>query len=763
MTVTTPAGLNTPIGGENSTRKRVSTKSISRVPTILQIEAVECGAASLGMVLASMGRWVDLSDLRVACHVSRDGSTATGIMDAAAKFDLVPDGQMVAVDDLGEIPMPAVIWWRHRHFIVLEGVRDGKFHVNDPALGQQKYSQEYFAQNYSGAAISFTKGKDFSQGGSPYRASPGLIQRLGGARLGVAFAFMAGLLAMIPGLLLAPISSTFVNAILETGERASLPFLIGALGFVAVTRVALISLEYTALGRVQAKVAFSSNANFAMRMFRLPLLFFGERNVGDLVQRMGYSSAVAQLLAGQLASSLISMVAIIAYVALMLAYNWLLALLVIGLTAINIIALRAVVKRRTVGQGLLMSESGHLQSITIGAIQSIETVKASGLEDEVFTQWTAQQTKVVSAEASFVTPTAVISAVPTIITLLTSATILVVGGISVILGDFTLGGLLAFQALTAGIVAPVNTLVATASQIQTIQTDLQRLDDALSYPVDSRFSANPDAHDDENLSVGAKMAKVRSSSMSPLSGEITLTGVSFGFVPDSPPMITGLDLVLPPGHRVALVGPSGAGKTTIGNLISGLYMPWSGTVTYDGRQIHQIDPRVMSQGLAKVDQNIMLFAGTVRQNITMWDDSVPEHLIIEALRDAQILDEVLARPNGIDTDIREGGSNFSTGETQRLEIARSLVRNPSILVMDEATSALDTAMEKAMDDAVRARGCSTIIIAHRLSTIRDADEIIVLGRGGDIRERGTNDVLIAAGGEYASLVADAGKGGDVGT
>jgi ABC-type multidrug transport system fused ATPase/permease subunit len=259
------------------------------------------------------------------------------------------------------------------------------------------------------------------------------------------------------------------------------------------------------------------------------------------------------------------------------------------------------------------------------------------------------------------------------------------------------------------------------------------------------------------------MAKVRSSSMSPLSGEITLTGVSFGFVPDSPPMITGLDLVLPPGHRVALVGPSGAGKTTIGNLISGLYMPWSGTVTYDGRQIHQIDPRVMSQGLAKVDQNIMLFAGTVRQNITMWDDSVPDHLIIQALRDAQILDEVLARPNGIDTDIREGGSNFSTGETQRLEIARSLVRNPSILVMDEATSALDTAMEKAMDDAVRARGCSTIIIAHRLSTIRDADEIIVLGRGGDIRERGTNDVLIAAGGEYASLVADAGKGGDVGT
>ncbi len=251
--------------------------------------------------------------------------------------------------------------------------------------------------------------------------------------------------------------------------------------------------------------------------------------------------------------------------------------------------------------------------------------------------------------------------------------------------------------------------------------------------------------------------------MAPLTGTIELREVSFGFVPSSPPLIQDLSLTLSPGHRIALVGPSGAGKTTIGNLISGLYIPWSGSVTYDDRSLTEIAPRVMSQGLAKVDQTIMLFAGTVRQNLTMWDDSIPDELIYQALRDAQILDEVLSRPHGIDADVREGGRNFSTGEMQRLEIARSLVRNPAILVMDEATSALDTTTEKAMDEAVRARGCSTVIIAHRLSTIRDADEIIVLDRGGVIAERGTNDSLIAAGGLYASLVADAGKGGDVGT
>jgi ABC-type branched-subunit amino acid transport system ATPase component len=656
--------------------------------------------------------------------------------------------------------MPAIVWWNHRHFVVLEGAKDGKFYVNDPALGPQKYTQEYFDRFYSGAVISFTAGPDFRPGGQKYKVLPKLLMRLQGSRSGIVFAFIAGLLAMLPGLLLAPASSTFVNTVLEQGNRNFLAILLVTLVVVGVTRAALISLEYRALAQVQVKVAASNNAQFVLRMFRLPILFFGGRNVGDLVQRMGYSSAVAQLLAGQLASSLISMVAIVAYVILMVVYNWWLAIIVVLLATVNVVALRAVVKRRTVGQGLLMSESGHLQSITIGTVQSIETVKASGLEDEIFRQWTTQQVKVVSAEASFVTPTAIISAVPTVITMLTSMSILVFGGIAVVKGSLSLGGLLAFQALAAGITAPVTTLVSTASQIQTIQTDLERLDDALSYPVDPRFASGQTG--DGNPSV-TSMTQVRSASTSPLTGQLTMTGVQFGYTTGEPPMITGLDLTLEPGHRVALVGPSGAGKTTIGNLVAGLFLPTSGTVTYDGKQRFEIDQQCMSQGLAKVDQNIMLFAGTVRQNVTMWDDSVPDELVIAALRDAQILDQILARPNGINTVVIEGGLNFSSGETQRLEIARALVRNPAILVMDEATSELDTGTEKAMDDAVRARGCSTVIIAHRLSTIRDADEIIVLGRGGSIVERGTNDELLAANGEYAKLVADSGKGGDVGT
>ena len=737
---------------------RVSTAGIAKVPSILQIEAVECGAASLGMVLASMGKWVPLSDLRAACRVSRDGATATGIMDAASKFGLEPHGRMATLAELQDNPVPAVVWWKHRHFVVLEGAKNGHFHVNDPALGPMKYTQEYFAQNFSGAVISFTKTDAFSKGGKPYRTVPSLLRRLTGSQRGVWFAIVSGLLAMLPGLLLAPISSTFVNDVLDIRQRTFLPFLLGALVLVIITRMLLISLEYKALARVQARVAFGNNAEFLMRMFRLPLLFFASRNIGDLVQRMGYSSAVAQLLAGSLAASFISLIAVVAYVALMVFYNWLLALIVVALTTINIVALRAVVKRRTVGQGLLMSESGHLQSITIGTIQSIETVKASGIERDVFAQWTGQQTKVVNAEASFVTPTAIISAVPTVVTMLTTTSILVVGGILVVNGDLSLGALLAFQALVAGIVAPVNMLVATASQIQTIQVDLQRLDDVFDHDIDPRFQTN-----DRPTQPGQTMDDVRSASVVPLSGEVTLTDVEFGFTKGDPPLIQGLSLTLTPGHRVALVGPSGAGKSTIGNLIAGLYMPWSGSVTYDGKTITEIDPNIMSLGLAKVDQTIMLFAGTVRQNVTLWDESIPEELIIQALKDAQVLDRILERPNGLDTQVIEGGLNFSTGETQRLEIARALVRNPALLIMDEATSNLDTTTEKFMDDAVRARGCSTVVIAHRLSTIRDADEIIVLDRGGVIAERGTNESLLAQGGIYSRLVASAGSGGDVGT
>ena len=738
--------------------ENISTAKRVRVPTVLQIEAVECGAASLSMVLASFRRWVPLSDLRTACRVSRDGATASGIMEAATEFDLESNGRIISVDELQGHQMPAIIWWKRRHFVVLEGAKNGTFFVQDPALGPVRYSQEDFTKSFSGAVITFEVTEKFEKGGYPYRTLPSLMRRLRGTEAGLWFAIISGLLAMLPGLLLAPISSSFIDYVLIPGQETLLPVLIGALIVITCLRVVFISLEYTALARVQSRIAFGNNSEFLMRMFRLPLLFFAGRNIGDLVQRMSYSSAVAKLAAGYLAASLISMVALVAYLALMIFYNLLLAVIVMSFTALNVVALRSLIKRRKVGQGLLSSEMGRLQSITIGSIQSIETVKASGIEDDVFGRWTGQQTKVVNAEAALVSPTAILGAVPTVLTLLTTTSILTIGGFLVVKGQMTIGSLLAFQALVAGINAPVNMLVATSTQIQMIQSNLESLDDVLDYDLDARFTMRtPTEVLQESLN------DVRSSSAVPLSGSVVLSDVEFGFTKGNAPLITNFNLELHPGKRIALIGPSGSGKSTIGSLIGGLYMPWSGSITYDGREISEIDPLVFSSGLAKVDQSVMLFSGTIRQNITMWDTSIPDELIVKALADAQVLDQILLRPHGIDTDVIEGGLNFSSGEIQRLEIARALLRNPSILIMDEATSNLDTTTEKLMDSAVRSRGCSTIIIAHRLSTIRDADEIIVLDRGGVIAERGTNQELLSQGGIYSQLVASSGDGGDIGT
>ena len=578
-----------------------------------------------------------------------------------------------------------------------------------------------------------------------------LRSRLPGTRSGIALAALAGLLAMLPGLLLAPASSLFVDGLLVGGVKAFLPFLVVTMALIALLRVSLTYLEYLALARIQEKLAAQNSVAFLVHLLRLPFLFFASRNIGDIVQRVGYNNAVAQLLASQVAGALISMTAVVAYAALMFYYNWKLALLVLLLAAINLVMLRLVLRRRKVGQALVMIDNGQLSATTISSLQSIETIKSGGLEPEVFAKWVDQQTRVVDSEASLVAPTAVVGAVPGLITTLTSVAILAVGALEVISGSLTIGGLLAFQALAVGVNAPISMLVAAAGQVQRITIDLQRLDDALDNPVDKRYQ------------VPSFDGEVRAASFRSLTGSVSFTDVVFGYDADGDPLIQGLNLSLEPGTRVALVGTSGAGKTTIGNLAAGLLTPWSGSITYDGREIVQIDDAILASQLAKVDQTIMLFRGTVRENVTFWDATISDELVTEALRDAQILDEVLARPGGLDGDVIEGGLNFSGGERQRLEIARSLVRSPNFLILDEATSALDTATEAAVDSAIRARGCACMIIAHRLSTIRDADEIVVLARGGAVVERGTHTQLLDVGGVYAELVSGAGSGGDVGT
>lgn len=728
----------------------VRTGKRQKVPTILQIEALECGAASLAMVLAGYGRWESLRTLRAACGVDRDGSTLSELAGAGLQFGLAPTLHRGTVGDLNGLPMPAIIWWDRKHFVVLEGAAKGSFHVNDPAFGRLTYSAKTFERLYSGAAVTFEPLPSFEKMGKSFNPLASLLAKLPGTWSGVALALSAGLLALLPGILLAPAGAVFIDQVLARGDRTFLPFVIGTMAVIGLLASGLTYLQFYVLTRIQGKLASQSTVVFLAKLLRLPMLFFASRNIGDLVQRTWYNIRVAQLLASQVASSMIAMIAVVAYSAAMFYYNWMLALIVLLLAAVNVAVLQATRSRKRVTYGLVMTNSAEFQGTTISTLQSIETIKASGLEAEVFAKLADQQTRLVTSTGRTASLTAFMSAVPLLINLLTAVAIMIVGALAVIDGSLSLGGLIAFQALAIGINGPISTLVFNSSAVQTIANNLERIDDALDNPIDGRYLVPP------------INAEARAASLRPLSGSVRFKDVEFSYA-GGEPVVQGLSFDLEPGSRVALVGTSGAGKTTIGNLAAGLLIPQSGSITYDGREINQIAPAVLGSQLAKVDQTIMLFKGTVRENVTFWDATISDDLVVEALRDAQILEMVLARPGGLDGEVVEGGANFSGGERQRLEIARALARSPNFLILDEATSALDTTAEFAVDCALRARGSSCLIIAHRLSTIRDADEILLLARGGAVAERGTHDELISLGGLYSELVDSAGSGGNVGT
>ena len=723
-----------------STARRV------KVPTILQQAAVECGAASLGMILAHFGRWVTLEQLRSDCGVSRDGSTAINIVTAAENYGLECGGHRGSVDDLSELSMPAIIWWKKSHFMVLEGIHSNTYFVNDPARGQYSLSREEFSASYSGAAITFEKSPTFVSGGHRYRAAPALARRLTRSRAGVIFTILAGLLAMLLGLVTAPISQVFINDVLGAGLPGIIGALVAALLIIGLFRGGLTLLEYGVIARLQATLTISGTQTFLHRLMRLPTQFYLERSIGDLSQRVQYNGQVAQLLASQMASAGIALFGAIGYAALLLYYNVWLGLVVLVLSFLNIVVLRTVMNRRTNAQARVIGKQNELRGTTTAAIAGIETIKASGMESDVFTTLTGQQSEYISAEASLVPTTAVLASAPVLLFALTSAAILVLGGWFTIVGTFTLGGLLAVQALAANLNSPIQTLMATGGKLQVITSSLQAIDDVQVNPVAPRFNRGSATGSSDSLV-----------------GHLRLDAVTFGYSTLADPLISDLSLEVPPGQRIALVGVSGAGKTTIGNLAAGLLQPWSGTVSFDGFAAADLAPGVLETGLSKVDQSIVLFEGSVRDNITLWDMTVAESDVVAALRDAQILDDVLARSGGLDAHVEENGRNFSGGQCQRIEIARALVRNPRILILDEATSALDDITEMAVDNALRSRGISCVIIAHRLSTIRDADEIIVLDRGGVIVERGTHEALIAAAGTYAQMVNDSGEGGDVGS
>ncbi|HEX2204022.1 MAG TPA: NHLP family bacteriocin export ABC transporter peptidase/permease/ATPase subunit [Longimicrobium sp.] len=715
----------------------------ARVPTVLQMEAVECGAATLAMVLASFGRFVPLEEMRAACGVSRDGSKASNIVKAARTYGVDAKGFKKEPAELRGLPMPAILHWNFNHFVVLEGFHRGSAYIVDPATGPRRVSEAELDQAFTGVVLTFVPGAAFAKGG----ALPGILgalqRRLAGARAALLYAVLAGLALVVPGLVVPAFPRVFVDDVLVKGMSGWTAPLLFAMSVAAAVVGALTWLQQDGLLRLETRLALSTSARFFWHVLRLPANFFAQRFAGEIGARVAVNDRVAQLLSGELATTTVALVVIAFYAAVMAQYDPLLAALGAAVAGLDVAALRWVSRKRTDLSRRLQQDRGKLSGIAMGGLQTIETLKATGSEGDFFARWSGQQAKVVNAQQELALWTHLVSAVPPFLLAVSTALLLGIGGLRVMDGQMSMGMLVAFQALLLAFLAPVSKLVDLGSTLQEVRGDLARLDDVLHARPDASIAATAAAEAEDEEGMEAMAPK--------LTGRLELAGVTFGYSPLEPPLVEGLSLVLEPGRRVALVGGSGCGKSTIARLVCGLYAPWSGEVRFDGVARAEVPRETLASSLSFVDQDIFLFAGTVKDNLTLWDPGVPEADLVRAARDACIHDDVTARPGGYGGTVEEAGRNFSGGQRQRLEIARALVGNPTLLVLDEATSALDPATEKEIDDNLRRRGCACLLVAHRLSTIRDCDEIIVLERG-KVVQRGTHEELFAVPGLYRDLI-----------
>lgn len=696
------------------------------VPTIFQMEATECGAASLGMVMAYYKKFVTLEELRVSCGISRDGSKASSIVKAARSYGFIAKGFTKSPQELLTMKTPMIIHWNHNHFLVLEGFKGKYVYLNDPAAGKRRLTWEEFDDCFTGVVLTFEPGPEFKPGGEKPNPTESLKSYLKGSEMALVYLVLIGLLLVLPGLVVPMFSRIFLDEILLGGKTDWLKgLMIGMVVTLFFQGLLLWSQGYY-LQRLKTKLTFSTSSKFLWHVLRLPIAFFSQRYAGDIAQRMGSNLKVSSLVSGQLAKSILSIFLVVFYLIIMFQYNTTLALVGLFAAITNVLILKVA---NTVSQDQsqkIGQDQGKVMNAVMSGIKSIETHKATGSENDFFTQWSGYFAKVLTNQQGFGVIQEYLSLAQIVTKTLTDSIVLIYGGYLIIQGEMTIGTLMAFQTVMAGFIGPVGDLTQMGTSIQQMRGDINRLDDVLRYPIDRQFDSD--------------QPKTRIPITYQLKGYVDINGLTFGYNPLDRPLIEDFSLKLKPGNRVALVGSSGSGKSTVAKLVAGIHQPWSGEILFDGIKREELPREVINNSISVVDQEISVFNGSIRENITLWDTTVPDGEVVRAAKDAFIHDEISQRNGGYDYQMLEGGTNFSGGQRQRLEIARALATNPSILILDEATSALDPVTEKEIDEAIRRRGCTCLIIAHRLSTIRDCDEIIVMERG-KIKQRGTHDEL----------------------
>ncbi len=719
--------------------KQPITKGAAKVPVIMQMEALECGAASLTMILAYYGKWIPLEQVRADCGVSRDGSNAKNVLKAARSYGLVAKGYRYEPEELKKNgKFPCIIHWNFNHFLVLDGFRGNKAVLNDPAKGCYTVPMETFDKSFTGICMMFEPSDTFEPGGKPKSVIDFAKKKLQGAGIAVAFTVITTVIASLIGIIEPAFSRIFIDRLL-TGQNPDwfMPF-IWALAALSIVQIVISFIQATFSSKINAKIAAVGNTTFMWKVLRMPMEFFSQRMAGDIQQRKASNASVAATLVNTFAPIVIEACMMVFYLVVMIRYSVLLTLVGLLSIVINMLMSSIISKKRVNITRVSMRDSGKLAGATVAGIEMIETIKASGAENGFFEKWAGYQASVNTQKVKFAKLNQYLGMIPQLVSALTNTAVLVIGVYLTMEGQFTVGMVMAFQGFLGSFLGPAQTLISASQTIQEMRSQMERIEDVMEYPTDIVCL------NDTTLDENAEYDK--------LSGNVELKNVTFGYSRLAEPLIRDFNLTLKPGSRVAFVGTSGCGKSTLSKLISGLYQPWSGEILFDGKPMTKIDRSVFTGSLAVVDQDIILFEDTIANNIKMWDSSIEDFEMIMAARDAQLHEDIMQRDGGYNYKITEGGKDFSGGQRQRMEIARVLAQDPTIIILDEATSALDAKTEYEVVKSIKDRGITCIVVAHRLSTIRDCDEIIVMDHG-NVVERGTHDELYALGGFYTKLVS----------
>lgn len=727
--------------GTKNEVKHCITKGVAKVPVVMQMEMLECGAASLGMVLAYFGRWVPLEQLRLDCGVSRDGSNAKNVLIAARSYGLEASGYRMEPEQLRTMgKFPCIIHWNFNHFVVLDGFKGNKAVLNDPARGTCTVSMEEFDKAFTGICLMFEPTDKFVPGGSPKSVWSFAKERMQGAGAAVAFVVICSIITSLLGVIQPGFSRFFLDRLLtQQNPEWFEPFLIG-LGALTAIQIVLSVVQTLYSQKLGGKMAAIGNLTYLWHVLHLPMEFFSQRMAGDIQGRQGSNASIANTLVNTFAPLALNAIMAVFYLVVMIRYSWALTLIGLLSVVVNLFFSRYISEKRVNMTRVQMRDSGKLAGATVSGIEMIETIKASGAENGFFERWSGYQASVNTQQVQYSRLDTYLGLLPSAVTILTDTAVLMLGVWFAMEGSFTVGMIMAFQGFLGAFTAPVGTLIGAGQTLQEMRTQMERIEDVMHYPEDVCYQSE-------------KKEETEEESYAKLTGTLEMRHVTFGYSRLGKPLIEDFNLKLEPGQRVAFVGPSGCGKSTLAKLLSGLYQPWSGEILYDGKPITEIDRSVFTGSVAVVDQDIILFEDTIANNIKMWDTSIEDFEMILAARDAQLHDDIMQKDGGYQYKLTEGGKNLSGGQRQRLEIARVLAQDPTIIIMDEATSALDAKTEYNAVQAISDRGITCVVVAHRLSTIRDCDEIVVMDHG-KVVERGTHEALYAKGGRYTELISN---------